>query len=127
MAAVEQLSGRPWYTRAWLTWPLGCQIASLAALALIVAGATVLIPGTQAAADAVTSKVGPAVSRFVPAAFVEMLGAAGRVDATMNAGRVVWRALVEPIATYALVIVVLMCVACAAFGTALNRVAFGRT
>ena len=127
MAAVEQLSRRPWYTRAWLTWPLGWQLASLAALALVVAGGTVLIPGAQAAAGDVTSRLVPAVSRFVPGAVSDVLAAASRVDATMNAGRVVWRTLVEPLATYAFVIVALMCGACAAFGTALNRVAFGRS
>ena len=39
----------------------------------------------------------------------------------------VWRALLEPLVAYAFALVVLMCLTCAAFGTALNRIAFGRT
>ena len=39
---------------------------------------------------------------------------------------ILWRALLEPLVTYAFVLVVLMCLACAVFGTALNHVVFER-
>ena len=34
LAAVQRWSQRPWYARAWFTWPIGGQIASAAALVL---------------------------------------------------------------------------------------------
>ena len=120
MAAVDQLARRPWYSRAWFTWPHEWQVASLLVLGLVVAGVALLMPGALAVA-------GGAASRFAPRAISEVADTASRVDATINAGRVVWRALIEPLASYAFVLVALMCVACAAFGTALNRVAFDRT
>ncbi|MEP7304984.1 MAG: hypothetical protein ABJA98_05660, partial [Acidobacteriota bacterium] len=120
LAAVDQFARRPWYSRAWFTWPPGWQVASLLVLALLVAGVALLMPGALAA-------VGGAASRLAPGAISEVAGTASRVDAAINAGRVVWRALIEPLASYVFVLVALMCVACAAFGTALDRVAFDRT
>ena len=35
MAAVQQWTRRPWYARAWVTWPLGWQALSTAALVLL--------------------------------------------------------------------------------------------
>ena len=32
MAAAEAWAERPWYTRAWVTWPLAWQVVSVAAL-----------------------------------------------------------------------------------------------
>ena len=37
-----------------------------------------------------------------------------------------WRALIEPLVVYAFGLVVVMCLACAAFGTALKHVVFRR-
>jgi hypothetical protein len=120
MAAVEQWTRRPWYTRAWFTWPLGWQVTSVAALALIVVAGALLMPSARVAA-------GDAALRLAPGVLSDVAQTANRVDATMNAGRVVWRALLEPLVAYAFALVVLMVLACAAFGTALNRIAFGRT
>ena len=92
LAAVEAWVNRPWYTRAWFTWPVGWQIASVALVALAVAGVWMLPPA--------------------PASVV----------VTTNAGRVLWRTIVEPFLVYAFVIVVIMCLACAAFGAALSYV-----
>ena len=92
LAAVEAWVNRPWYTRAWFTWPVGWQAASVALLALVVAGVWMLPPA--------------------PASVV----------VTTNAGRVLWRTMIEPFLAYAFVIVVIMCLACAAFGAALSYV-----
>jgi hypothetical protein len=119
LAAVEQWSRRPWYTRAWLTWPLGWQLVSLAVLAMIVVGGAVLLTDARAAAGDVTS-------RLAPGAIREVVETANRLDAAVNACRVLWRALLEPFAAYAFALVLVMWLACAAFGTVLNRVAFGR-
>ena len=115
LAAVQQWSQRPWYARAWFTWPVAAQIASAAALVLIVVGSALLITGAQIAVDETSARLLSRVSPF-----------AQRAEATVNAARVLWRALVEPLLVYAFGLVVLMCLACAAFGTALNHVAFRR-
>jgi hypothetical protein len=115
LAAVQEWSRRPWYARAWFTWPLAAQIASAAALILIVVGSALLIADAQIAVDQSSAHL---LSRVAPLA--------QRAEATMNVARVVWRALIEPLLVYAFGLVVLMCLACAAFGTALNHVAFRR-
>jgi hypothetical protein len=47
-----------------------------------------------------------------------------RVNALATAARVFWRAA-QPLAGLLLMLVLIMCAACAVFGVALNRVAFG--
>jgi hypothetical protein len=117
MAAVEAWANRPWYTRAWFTWPLGWQVASAAALILAVTGGVMLAPSAQAAATNAITAV-----RVVAGGVTE----APQVETTTNTARILWRTLFEPLATYALVVVVLMFVACAVFGTALNHVVIER-
>jgi hypothetical protein len=119
MAAVGAWASRPWYTRTWFTWPVAWQVASVSLLALLVAGGLTLMPSADAAA-------GEVVSHLLPTAPGDLSIAASRADAALNAGRVVWRALLEPLAVYAFSLVALMAVACAAVGTALNRIAFRR-
>ena len=115
LAAVQEWSRRPWYARAWFTWPAAAQIASVAALFLIIVGGAVLVATAQMAAGDALARVLNVVTPI-----------AQRTEATMNAARVVWRALVEPLVVYVFGLVVLMCLACAAFGTALNHVVFRR-
>ena len=115
LAAVQQWSQRPWYARAWFTWPVAAQVASAAALVLIAVGSALLITNAQIAVGETSARL---LSGVAPVA--------QRAEATLNAARVVWRALIEPLLGYAFGLVVLMCLACAAFGTALNHVAFRR-
>ena len=97
LAAVDAWASRPWYARAWFTWPLGLQIASVA---LVLAG----VYGMWAAPP-------------VPASLV----------ATTSASSVIWRTLFEPLLGYVVGLVVLMCLACAVFGAALNYLFLERT
>lgn len=97
LAAVDAWARRPWYERAWFTWPLGWQTASVAFVALAVYATWTAPP--------------------VPASIV----------ATTNAGGVIWRTLFEPLLGYVVGLVVLMCLACAAFGAALNYLFLERT
>ena len=97
LAAVDAWANRPWYARAWFTWPLAWQIVSVAAVALGVYGTWNLPP--------------------LPASVV----------ATTSAGGVIWRTLIEPLLGYVAGLVVLMCLACAVFGAALNYLFLERT
>ena len=116
MAAVEQ-SQRPWYTRAWLTWPAGWQIASALLLVALVAGAMVLLPVLQSAVNALT---------FVADIRGDVAETARDVAGVTTAVRVLWRTLLAPVVPYAFGLVLLMCAACAVFGTALNHLVFGK-
>jgi len=120
MAAVQEWTMRPWYERAWFTWPLGWQVISLAALVGLAGAGVVMFPSAeQALVTAVASR-----TAVLSAALGSVLG---HTEAAITAGRIVWRALGEPLVPYAFTVVLLMCLACVAFGTALNRVAFERT
>jgi hypothetical protein len=119
LAAVQAWAQRPWYERAWFTWPLAWQLASIAALILIVGAGAALLPETLAVTGAVASTLTQRVMEGVAPV-------AQRVAVTTNTLRVIWRALLEPLVAYASGFVVLMCLACAAVGAALNRVVFER-
>jgi len=97
LAAVEAWANRPWYARAWFTWPLGWQAVSIVLLAAGIYATWNLPP--------------------LPPSVV----------ATTNAGSVIWRTLIEPLLGYVVGLVVLMCLACAVFGAALNYLFLERT
>ena len=117
MAAVEATARRPWYTRAWFTWPIGWQVASVAVAVLALTGLVMLVPGvTSAAREApVVADVGGEVS-----------AAAARVESVTTTARVLWRALLAPVVPYAFGLVLIMSLACALFGTVLNHLVFGK-
>ena len=94
-------------------------MASVAALILVVGGGAMLLPRTMATA-------GAAASTFTVRVMEDVAPATQLAGVTANAARVIWRALLEPVAVYAFVIVLLMWLACAAFGAALTRVVFER-
>ncbi|HXH24961.1 MAG TPA: hypothetical protein VNI78_06910, partial [Vicinamibacterales bacterium] len=123
MAAVDaasRSSGRAaWYRRPWRDWPLGWQAASGALAAVILSIGVLALPADPAAA--VLSAA--ASSRMV----AETTALAARVEETTSALWVVWRVLLQPFVPYAFGIALLMCLACVAFGVALNYIAFGRT
>lgn len=119
LAAVQAWTLRPWYERAWFTWPLGWQMASAVALILLVAGGGMLLPGARGAAVA-------AASTLAAPAIGEVAGVAGRTVVAVNTAAVLWRALVEPFVPYVFGLALLMCLACAVFGAALSRLALGR-
>jgi hypothetical protein len=117
MAAVAAAPPRPWYTRAWVTWPPGWRAASVAALLLLVTGAVLLAPRVEATVSNVIGTV---------QVFAGGVSEAAPVETTASSARILWRTLLEPLATYALIVVVLMFLACAVFGTALNHVVVER-
>src|SRR6476659_7201806 len=96
LAAVDAWSHRPWYTRAWFSWPLAWQAISIVAVAMAIYGVF-----------------------NVPAPPAQVVEAAG-------ATRALWRAFVEPLLPYLVLLVVVMVLACAAVGVALNYVLLER-
>src|SRR5262245_33211338 len=86
-AAVQLWALRPWYARAWFSWPIALQAASIAILVGIVAGGVVLAPSaSRAASESLAAPAGDlaaAVARPVAIA-----------DTTVAAAGVLWRALV---------------------------------
>jgi hypothetical protein len=120
LAAVQHWTLRPWYQRAWFTWPIGWQVISLAALVGFVGAAVVISPAAEYALAATLG----ARTASLSASIAQM---AGHAETLAAAARIIWRSLGAPLAPYAFVVVALMGAACAAFGTALNRVVFERT
>jgi hypothetical protein len=64
---------------------------------------------------------------FVSELTVRITAVAHSAKLTTSAVIVIWRATLQPLVPYAFVLVVVMSLACAALGAALNRVALGRT
>jgi len=119
LAAVQAWTLRPWYARPWLHWPAGWQTVSIAVLVLIAAVGAVLVPEAQ---QVVLDSIAARASHLTSA----IAAASRQLETSFTAARVVWRAIAAPIAPYAFVVVASMWLACVAFGTALNRIAFGR-
>jgi hypothetical protein len=100
MRAVEAGTGRAWYARAWLTWPLWSQMASVAVAALVVYGLWRLPFHLPAPPPSVAAAV--------------------------STTRVIWEALIQPLLPYLAAVMVLMGLACVVFGAALNYVLLER-
>jgi hypothetical protein len=118
MAAVDERVRAPWYRRAWITWPAGWQVASATGLAAVVVGLALALPGVQR----MVADLWAAVEAHVPdgaAALPRLV----RQAATLT--RVWWEVLLEPVATYVAVLGLAVSLGCAAFWTALNRLASG--
>jgi hypothetical protein len=116
MAAVRA-AARPWYQRDWFSWPAAWQTLSAVALVSLIIGLGLWLPEVQTSVDA-------RVAEVVAPVTAPVVDTVARVHALVTAVRVFWRAA-EPAAGLLLVIVLIMCAACAVFGAALNRVAFG--
>lgn len=119
MAVVQEWAMRPWYRRAWFTWPRPGQLATLPALLLLTAGTFVLLPGALRPVAAVVAPLGAGHQG-------DLAAVAEYVRIACEVGGALWRTMLEPLVGYAFGVVLLMCLACAVFGAALNHVAFGR-
>jgi hypothetical protein len=117
MAAVNQAAERPWYSRAWLQWPIAAQLASALVLIAAVAAGGVVLPQIRDAVEAIS---------FIANVRSDVASSAREVETATTAMRVLWRTLLAPVVPWAFGLVTLMCAACAVFGTALNHLVFGR-
>ena len=120
LAAVQAWAERPWYQRAWLTWPAGLQIASAALLILLVAGGALAMPLVQAQGAQLVAFISARLPIDLP-----NLGASLRVTAIALV--LVWRALFQPLLLFVLPLAFMAGVAGAAILTALNRVLVERS
>jgi hypothetical protein len=114
--AVVHQPVRPWYERAWMTWPRAWQLASLTALAGLAWALVLVLPSIESLVVAVVTRVG---SEFTPIA-----GLTGSIAVTLNAVDVLRRAL-APTLGYAVSLIVMMSAACAVVGAALAHMALG--
>jgi hypothetical protein len=95
---VLAAASRPWYARAWLTWPVTAQVASALVMVALIGGLASLF---SAAAD--TFGTMPALARIA------------------------WRVALEPAVAYAFALSVVMALAIPASWAALTGVALGGT
>ena len=117
MAAVEETARRPWYTRAWLEWPIAWQMTSALVLIGVVAAGSVLLPQVREAVTALS---------FFANMQGDVADSARDVEVATTAARVLWRTLLAPVVPWAFGLVTLMGAACVVFGTALNLLVLGR-
>ena len=118
LLAARLLASRPWYQRAWRTWPGAWQAVSAAALLSVLVGVGVLLPTLQGEVMGAILRTAGGLWQGVAERTAGLRVGLGTLD-------VLWRALVQPVVAYLLALLVIMWAACAAFGVALSRVAFG--
>ena len=118
MAAVAMLDHRPWYSRAWLTWPRELQLVSVALFALLLVGSWSLAPG---ATGWLVDVAAPATGQ----AFGRVAAAVNAAERLATLGRVLWQVILQPIALYFAVLAVFATLGSAALWAAVNRLALG--
>ena len=118
LLSAQEWTLRPWYSRAWFTWPLAWQAVTVAALIALTSAGVVL------------SMDLPAATSGTPAAFAaaasNMTDIIRGFETMVNAGSVLYATLIAPLVPLASVFLVVMCLACALFGAALNHVVWER-
>jgi hypothetical protein len=119
MAVVAAWASRPWYQRAWFTWPVAGQLAAVAGLAVVSAAILALLPGLAVPLGTVVGGIAPGGQEYV-------METAGQLRIAAEAAVVLARVVVLPVLSYAFVLVVLMWFACAVFGLALTYAVTGR-
>lgn len=122
MRAVAVCTRRPWYQRAWLTWPLGWQLVSGGAVAAVCAAMLFVPELLQAVAS-----LPPDRAAGTAGTVQQVLRAAREIAAASDALRIVYRLIVLPGVLYAGVVLALTGAACAASMATLSMLTFGRT
>ena len=118
MAAVAARATVPAYAKPWAMWPRVWQIASAAALAIVVSGLARFWTLTAPVRDGVLADFAPAMPDWL-ARVVNVL------SISADALRIGWRVLAEPVLIPVTVFLCVMTAACMVFAVALNRVALG--
>jgi hypothetical protein len=122
MAAIDARCVPTSRARPWLAWPLAWQVASVTILIALGIGIARLWPYAP-------SMVPQATAALVWGALAEVstfvAEAMSKASTVVSVTRIVWHALVQPLVVYVLVLVLVMCAACATFGAALGRIVLG--
>ena len=100
----------------WRTWPLSWQVGTLAGLLLVGFGAVNL---AQFGMDVISLYVASPPGDSASGRVLQELGTVA------SALRVMWRVVIEPFVVFGGLVLAIMGAACAAFGTAIGRVALG--
>jgi len=119
MAAAAE-ARRPWYARAWRTWPVGWQVASVVMCLAFLTGTALSLPVVQAA---IAAHSAPMVSRVT----TDIWQVVARTIDAQRAAEIIWRVVINPVASVALLPILAMLATSLAFGAALGRLAFGGT
>jgi hypothetical protein len=119
MAAMAHVRPAPWYSRTWLTWPLGAQAVSIVLLALAGAAAWWTMPLLSAWVDGVATSVTPF--------FAKAASATTGLREGLVAGRVIWSAALEPVILVLAVLAAALSVLTAAYWSVINRLVPGGT
>jgi hypothetical protein len=114
LAAVAAEASRPWYGRAWASWPLHWQLVSAAVAIMVMAAATVVGPGMAAGMLEFAARTSLPLS-------TQLTVAISGIGAIWEAAQIVWE-IVAPAARVVALWLLVMSAACVAFGTALDRV-----
>jgi hypothetical protein len=108
---------RPWYSRAWRTWPEPLQAATTAAAACLLAVGTALVTGL------VPLDTLLALANITPPAW--LAGASEAVVATAALVRSLRRVFLEPAIASVILLAIVVSLTCVAFRAAAARLALG--
>jgi hypothetical protein len=117
MAAVDARA-LPWYARPWTGWPRIWQVASASLLLVVVAGLARAWSMTEITRRALLGQLMPSPPEW-------LVHAMDAGTAVVEAVRIGWRVIAEPMLIPVTVFVCVMTAACVLFAAALNRVALG--
>jgi hypothetical protein len=115
-AAVQAWMRRPWYERAWFTWPLALRVVGITTLALMLASASVVAPEIFALARASAADLVANLLERVPVGLL-------RFEAALSTLLEAWQIVSARLLAYAAAAVFLLALTSALCVAALNRVA----
>jgi len=118
MAAVEARPAAPWYARPWMAWPRIWQAASASVLLVVVVGLARVWSLTEVVRHTLVRQLMPSPPDW-------MVQAVDAGTAVVEAARIGWRVIAEPMLIPVTVFLCVMTAACVLFAAALNRVALG--
>jgi hypothetical protein len=95
-------------------------------LAVTVAAVALLLPGLGALVSDVGAALTPGAETPVAQALARAADLLGRAEAVSGAVRLLARSVIAPVMAVSVLLVALMCLACAAFGAAITRLACGK-
>ncbi len=129
LAATIRRKPAPWYARPWLAWPLRWQLASAFVLLVLGAGVSMMILRQPTAPPVAVPAAHVAATPAAPAPPSGVLDSVARIARTFSQAaavtRACWSAVLEPFATWLLVVALSLSLACGALWSALERTALG--